>query len=93
MVMLSGKLRKGHTMDDHERFMALVAKMPEPTDEQKRAIAEANTPEGWQRALDAVDADVRMPKRKVPIWSVVVWLGLIAATCLALGALQLIISN
>ena len=48
-------------------LMQLVAKMPEPTDEQKRAIAEANTPEGWQRAFDAVDAEVRRSKSGAPL--------------------------
>ena len=78
---------------DHDRFMQLVAKMPEPTDDQKRAIAEANSPEGWRRAIDAVNAEVRREKRKVPLWSIAVWLGLIALTCLMLGALRLQISN
>jgi len=59
-------------MADHDRFMQLVAKMPEPTEAQKRAIAEANSPEGWRRAIDAVDAEVRRQKRKVPLWSIAV---------------------
>ena len=39
---------------DHERFLRLVAQAPEPSEEQKRAIREANSPEGWQRAMDDV---------------------------------------
>jgi hypothetical protein len=93
---INEKLQPGldRMMADHERFMQLVAKMPEPTEDQKRAIAEANTPEGWQRAIDAVDAEVRgTQNRKVPLWSVAIWLSLIFLACLILGALRLLISN
>ncbi len=38
---------------DHDRFMQLVAKMPELTEDQKRGIAEANNPKAgsaqWMR--------------------------------------------
>jgi hypothetical protein len=76
---------------DHDRFLQLLVKMPEPSEDQKRAIAEANTPEGWQRAVDA-EVGVTQ-KRKVPLWSVAVWLSLIFLTCVVIGALRLLISN
>ena len=39
---------------EHERFMRLIAQMPEPFEAQKRAIAEAYSPAGWQRAIREV---------------------------------------
>jgi len=79
---------------DHDRFMQAAAEMPPPTEAQKRAIAEANSPEVWQRAMDAVEAEVHgTRKREVPLWSVAIWLGLIALTCLVLGSIRLLISN
>jgi len=42
---------------EHERFMRLIAQMPEPSEAQKRAIAEANSPAGWQRAIREVIAE------------------------------------
>jgi len=49
---------------DHDRFMRLVARMPEPSEAQKRAITEANIPEGWQKAIAEVIADGR-PHRRI----------------------------
>lgn len=42
---------------EHERFMRLIAQMPERSEAQKRAIAEANGPAGWQRAIREVIAE------------------------------------
>jgi hypothetical protein len=56
----------GRMHADHDRFMRLVAKMPPLSDDQKSAIAEANSPEGWQRALDEVTAKISKPQRKLP---------------------------
>jgi hypothetical protein len=53
---------------DHDRFMRLVAQMPEPSEAQKRAIAEANSPEGWQKAIAEVIADGRPQHRKAKYW-------------------------
>src|SRR5208283_2528128 len=46
---------------EHERFMRLVAQMPEPSEAQKREIAEANSPAGWQRAINEVIDDANRP--------------------------------
>ncbi|WP_213775096.1 hypothetical protein [Bradyrhizobium sp. dw_78] len=78
---------------EHERFMQLVAKMPEPTEDQKRAVGEANSSEGWARALDEVSKTTKKSQRKVPVWSVAVWLGLVLITCLILGSIRLMILN
>jgi hypothetical protein len=77
-------------MADHERFMQAASKMPEPTEDQRRAIAEANSPEGWERALNDVLRESQNPQRRVLLWSVAFWIGLVALTCITLGALQLI---
>lgn len=42
---------------DHELVMRLIAEMPEPSEDQKRAIAKAHDPAGWQRAIREVLAE------------------------------------
>jgi hypothetical protein len=44
---------------DHERTMRLIDAMPEPTEEQRRAISEMNSPEGWRRSIADVINQVR----------------------------------
>jgi hypothetical protein len=73
---------------DHDRFMRLLAKMPEPSEIQKRAIAEANSPEGWQRALDEVIAEVQRPKRKAALIGLLSLLALAVLTAIFLGSLR-----
>jgi len=48
--------------------MQLVAQMPEPSEAQKRAIAEMNSPEGWRKAIAEVMADGRPKHRKAKYW-------------------------
>lgn len=58
---------------DHERFMRLVAQSSEPSEVQKQAIREANTPEGWQRAYEAAvtlaNEEEPRQQRKLPLWA------------------------
>jgi hypothetical protein len=49
---------------DHERFMQLVARMPEPSEADKRAIAEMNSPAGWKKAIAEVIADGKSKHKK-----------------------------
>ena len=56
---------------EHERFMQLVAQMPELSEAQKRAIAETNSPEGWQQAIAEVMGDGRPKHRKAKYWLLV----------------------
>ena len=66
---------------DHDRFMDLLAKMPPLSDDQKRAIAEANSPEGWQKALDEVTAKILEPTpRKFPVAGMVLLLAIAILT-------------
>ncbi len=53
---------------DHDRFMQLLARLPEPSEADKRAFAEANSPEGWQKAFAAVVADTRPRPGKGRYW-------------------------
>jgi len=72
---------------DHERFMQLLARMPEPSEAQKRAMAEANSPEGWERALKEVIADVIGAKRRRKRF----WLeALLVAAAFIIGVLALV---
>jgi len=73
---------------DHDRFMRLLAKMPEPSDDQKRALAEANSPEGWQRSLDEVTARILEPKRKFPLGGLVFLLAVAVLTAVIFGSLR-----
>jgi hypothetical protein len=72
---------------DHERTMRLIAAMPEPTDEQRRAIAEANSPEGWRRSIDDVVAQTAaQPSKGGAMRTFGIWVfGLLASTII--GAL------
>lgn len=73
-VELLAKLQKGiqPEMDrmqaEHERVMRLIAQMPKPSEDQKRAIAEANSQAGWQRAMREVIEQAKQsssdPKRR-----------------------------
>jgi hypothetical protein len=54
---------------EHDRRMRLIAQMPEPTEAQKQAIAEMNSPEGWQSAIAEVMADATRKRRR--IWPLV----------------------
>jgi hypothetical protein len=53
---------------DHDRFMRLVARLPEPSEAQERAIAEASSPEGWQKAIAEAIADRRPQPGHAKYW-------------------------
>lgn len=53
---------------EHGRFLQLVARMPEPSEAQKRAIAKTNSPEGWQKAIVEAISYGRPQHRKAKYW-------------------------
>jgi len=71
----------------HERTMRLIAQLPEPSEADKRAIAEMASPEGWQRAIKEAMGNVDPKRRKAKIWLlVIVVIGAVACGILvALG--------
>lgn len=65
------------TQADHECRMHMSAQMWEPTEAEKRAIAEMNNAAGWQRATKGVIASAKIkeviasanrPRREVKSW-------------------------
>lgn len=53
---------------EHERIMRLIAQLPEPSESDKRAIAEMASPEGWQRAIEEVIRNASSKHRKAKLW-------------------------
>ena len=57
---------------EHERTMRLIARPPEPSEANKRAIAEMASPEGWQRAIKEVIGNVGSKRRRAKLWLLVI---------------------
>ncbi len=57
---------------EHERTMLLIAQMPEPSEADKRAIAEMASPEGMERAMQEVIDNARIKRRKAKLWPIVI---------------------
>jgi len=68
---------------EHERTMRLIAQMPEPSETEKRAIAEMNSPVGWRKAIAEVIADGRPQHRKAKYW-------LLAGAIVVIGGVLLV---
>jgi hypothetical protein len=68
---------------DHERTMRLIDAMPEPSEEQRRAISEMNSPEGWRRSIKDIIAQTtpqRTPSKGEAMRTFGIWVfGLLAS--------------
>lgn len=53
---------------DHERTMRLIAEMREPTEAEKRAMAEMATPEAVQRTIREIIDGGALQRRNAKLW-------------------------